>query len=162
MDLKNALFLSLLALAACSDTGSRAAPELSLPSLSGGTVTLAQQRGKVVLLNFWATWCGSCKEELPALNSIDAKLKGRPFILLSVSLDEDAARVVPPFAARHGVKYPVLAADMAVLSRWGVRGLPATFLIGPDGGIVKRWLGPIDAATVENDILALLDRRPPS
>lgn len=150
----------LLALAACSDTGSRAAPELSLPSLEGGTVSLASQRGKVVLLNFWATWCDSCKEELPALNQLDARLAGRPFALLSVSLDDDAARVVPPFVKKHGVSYPVLVADMTVLSRWGVRGLPATFLIGPDGGIVKRWLGPIDAAVVENDIVALLERRP--
>lgn len=159
--MKKALLPLLLAAAACSDTGSRAAPELTLPSLEGGTVSLASQRGKVVLLNFWATWCDSCKEELPALNALDARLKGRPFALLSVSLDDDAAKVVPPFARKHGVKYPVLVADMKVLSRWGVRGLPATFLIGPDGGIVKRWLGPIDAPAVENDIVALLERRDP-
>jgi peroxiredoxin len=152
----------LLALAACSDTGSRAAPPLSLPGLDGKTVRLEDQRGRVVLVNFWATWCDSCREELPALSALDARLKGRPFALLSVSVDDDAAKVVPPFAKRHGVTYPVLAADARVLSRWGVSGLPATFLVRPDGSIEKRWLGPIDASSVENDILALLDRRPHS
>lgn len=147
-------------LTACADTGSRQAPELSLPDLGGRLVTLSESRGRVVLLNFWATWCDSCREEVPALAALNRRLAGKPFTLLSVSLDEDAAKAVPPFAQKHGVNYPVLAADGKTLGRWGVRGLPATFLIGPDGAVVKRWLGPIDASAVENDILALLDRRP--
>ncbi|MDX6770508.1 MAG: TlpA disulfide reductase family protein [Elusimicrobiota bacterium] len=151
----------LAAAVACADSGSREAPALALSGLDGGTMTLAEHRGRVVLVNFWATWCDSCREELPALNAIDGRLKGRPFALLSVSLDEAPAKVLPPFLKKHGVSYPVLTADDAVLRAWSVRGLPATFLIGPDGLIERRWLGPIDASTVENDILALLDRRPP-
>lgn len=152
--------LLLAAFAACADSGSREAPALDLPSLAGGTMSLAENRGRVVLVNFWATWCDSCREELPALSSLESRLKSRPFTLLSVTLDEDPYKVVPPFAKKHGVTYPILVADNKTLGKWGVRGLPATFLIGPDGAIVKRWLGPIDAAVVENDILALLDRRP--
>lgn len=152
----------LAAFAACADSGSRAAPVLSLSGLDGKVVALAEQRGRVVLVNFWATWCDSCREELPALSALDARLAGKSFTLLSVSLDESPAAVLPAFLKKHGVTYPVLTADDAVLRAWGVRGLPATFLIGPDGAVVRRWLGPIDAAVVENDILGLLDRRPPS
>ncbi len=151
----------LAAAAACADSGTREAPALSLSGLDGRTATLAENRGRVVLVNFWATWCDSCREELPALNALDAKLKGKPFTLLSVNLDEAPAKILPSFLKKHGVAYPVLTADDAVLRAWGVRGLPATFLIGPDGLIEKRWLGPIDASTVENDILGLLQRRPP-
>jgi peroxiredoxin len=161
--MRRLLPLALLAsFVACADSGSREAPPLSLSGLDGKTMTLAEKRGRVVLVNFWATWCDSCREELPALNAIDLRLKDKPFSLLSVSLDESPQTVLPAFLKKHGVTYPVLTADDAVLRAWGVRGLPATFLIGPDGLIERRWLGPIDASVVENDILGLLDRRPPS
>ena len=160
--MRNPLPLVLLAvLAACADPGSREAPVLSLSGLDGKVVSLSASRGRVVLVNFWATWCSSCREELPALNAIDGRLKGKAFDLLSVSLDEAPEKILPPFLKKHGVTYPVLTADDSVLRSWGVRGLPATFLIGRDGLIVKRWLGPIDAAVVENDILALLKQETP-
>lgn len=156
--MRTPLFIGVLAaLTACADTGSREAPPLSLTGLDGEVVTLAENRGRVVLVNFWATWCESCREELPALSALDARLKGKPFALLSVSLDESPAEVLPPFLRKHGVTYPVLTADDAVLRAWGIRGLPATFLIGRDGLVAKRWLGPLDASVVENDILALLE-----
>ncbi len=160
--MRRPLYAVLLAvLTACADTGSREAPALSLSGLDGKVVTLADQRGRVALVNFWATWCDSCREELPALNALDARLKAEPFSLLSVSLDASPAEVLPPFLKKHGVTYPVLTADDAVLRAWSVRGLPATFLVGRDGLIVKRWLGPIDARAVENDILALLKQEKP-
>lgn len=157
------LRLPLLAvlLAACSASGdSRQAPDFTLTGLGGKTASLSALKGRVVLLNFWATWCDSCKEELPTLNAAFHKHAQDPFDLLAVSVEDDATVKVPPFAAEHRLDFPILYADQKVLEAYAVRGLPASYLISADGAIVRRYLGPLDAAKLENDILAALDRRP--
>ncbi|MBI3566536.1 MAG: TlpA family protein disulfide reductase, partial [Elusimicrobia bacterium] len=123
-------------------------------------VSLSSKKGRVVVLNFWATWCDSCKEELPALRALQERSATDGFELLSVSVDDDAAKVVPPFAAAHGLNYPLLYADRRTMDAYAVRMLPTTFLIAPDGTIARRYVGPLDARAVENDILSLLNRRP--
>ncbi len=148
-----------LALAACgAPAGSRQAPELSLPDLSGKTVSLSALRGKPVLVNFWATWCDSCREEMPALEELSRRSGGR-FSVIGVSLDEEAA-AVPAFAKQHKLTFPLMIADRAAVAGYAVRGLPATFLIDAEGRIVRRWVGPLDFKAVENDILTLINRRP--
>ncbi len=148
------------ALSACGGGGAdRAAPDFSLPSAAGKTVTLSGQKGRVVLLNFWATWCDSCKEELPSLQALEARDGGR-FVLLAVSVDDDPAKVVPAFAAAHGLTFPILYADRTVVDAYAVRDLPTSYLIAPDGSIVRRYVGPLDPNAVENDIVSLLKRRP--
>lgn len=157
------LRLPLLAvlLAACSgsDDG-RQAPDFALAGPAGTTVRLSSLRGRVVLVNFWATWCDSCREELPALSELHEKHASEPFTLLAISVEEDAATKVPPFIAQHKLAFPVLYADRKTLDAFAVRGLPASFLVAPDGTIVRRYLGPLDARKVENDILTTLNRRP--
>jgi peroxiredoxin len=152
------LLTAAAALAACGrpDSG-RAAPDFSLRSSDGKTVSLSAQRGHVVLLNFWATWCDSCKEELPALQALERK-DGSRFVLLAVSVDDDPSKVVPRFAVRHGLDFPLLYADRATQGAYAVRLLPTTYLIAPDGSIVRRYVGPIDPRAVENDIVSLLKR----
>ncbi|OGR89896.1 MAG: hypothetical protein A2V88_12800 [Elusimicrobia bacterium RBG_16_66_12] len=148
-------------LAACSGSGDgRQAPDFSLPGLDGKTISLSSRKGRVVLVNFWATWCDSCTEELPTLREAFRRHAADPFDLLAVSVEEDAATKVPPFAAKHQLPFTILYADRKTLDSFAVRGLPASFLIAADGAIVRRYLGPLDARKLENDILTALNRRP--
>ncbi len=135
------------------------APGFELADLAGKTYSLAHYRGKVVLLNFWATWCPACREELPDLNKIAAGMKGRDFVLLAPSVDEDGRRALMPFLARTEVDYPVLLCDAKTASAYQIYGLPASFLIAPDGRLVQSYLGPLAPEQVENDILKELPRR---
>jgi peroxiredoxin len=152
-------FLAAVPLAACGGgDGSRAAPDFTLKDPTGRTVALSAQKGRVVLLNFWATWCDSCREELPELEDLQ-KRAGDRYVLLAISVDDDPAKVVPPFVRRHGLSFPVAYGDQSTLRAYAVSSLPTTYLIGPDGAIARRYVGPLDEAAVENDILALL-RRP--
>lgn len=153
--------LAAVLLSACRGGDSTGfASDFSLSSPDGRTVTLSGQKGRVVLLNFWATWCDSCKDEIPALQELQDSGLGPKFELLAVSVDDDPAKAVPPFVAKHGLKYPILYADRKTMNDYAVRMLPTTFLIGADGSIVRRYVGPLDARAVENDILSLLNRRP--
>ena len=156
-----ALALAAAALAGCRGGDSTGfATDFALTSPDGKVVTLSGQKGHVVVLNFWATWCESCKDEIPDLKALAAASKAGGFELLSVSVDDEPAKAVPPFAAKNGLSYPLLYADRRTLDAYAVRMLPTTFLIGADGSIVRRYVGPLDARNVENDILSLLKRRP--
>jgi thiol-disulfide isomerase/thioredoxin len=151
------------ALAACGGSdASGPAPDFALASPEGTTATLSSHKGRVVLLNFWATWCDSCKEELPVLEKLRQEHAGDAFDLLAVDVDDDPAKAVPPFAAAHGLKFSILYADRKTEEAYAVRLLPTSFLIAPDGTIVRRYVGPLDERAVENDILGLLrsNRRP--
>lgn len=146
-------------LAACGGgDGSRAAPDFALKDPAGRTVALSAQKGRIVLLNFWATWCDSCRVEFPALEDLQRRAGDR-YVLLAVSVDDDPAKAVPPFVKSHGLSFPIAYGDQATLRAYAVSTLPTTYLIGPDGAIARRYVGPLDEAAVENDILALL-RRP--
>lgn len=164
--LKNTILAALAALAVVAAPGCGAgdaagpAPDFSLVAPDGKSVSLSSKKGRVVVLNFWATWCDSCKEELPALQALQERSSKDGFELLSVSVDDDAPKVVPPFAAAHRLTYPMLYADRRTLDAYAVRMLPTTFLIAPDGTIARRYVGPLDARAVENDILSLLNRSP--
>ncbi|MDP3540924.1 MAG: TlpA disulfide reductase family protein [Elusimicrobiota bacterium] len=150
---------SFLGLAACgAPEGSRQAPEFSLPDLAGKTVSLASFHGKPVLVNFWATWCDTCKKEMPDLEELSRRADGR-YSVIGVSMDENLS-AVPPFVKEHKVTFPILYFDRKVSAAYAVRGLPAAYLIDAEGRIVRRWVGAVDVRTVENELLALLDRRP--
>ena len=161
-----ALALALLSAAALSACGggdsSGAAPDFSLASSDGRTVALSARKGRVVLLNFWATWCDSCQEELPVLQKLQREHAGERFDLLAVSVDDDPSKAVPPFAAAHGLNFAILYADRKTMDAYAVRLLPTSYLIAPDGTVARRYVGPLDERAVENDILNLLHpkRRP--
>src|SRR6266581_4671325 len=101
------------------------APTVSLPALDGGSRDLAQERGKVVLLNFWATWCIPCRTEMPELQSLAADLQGESFTLFTIALQEDAATITL-FRRELGLRLPVLLGEDGQVTRsYVVRALPA-------------------------------------
>jgi peroxiredoxin len=134
------------------------APDVLLAELSGRALPLAQTRGKVVLLDFWATWCDSCAAEVPGLKDLQARLAGRDFVLLAASVDDKAADVAA-FAARERPPYRVLLADSSASDAYGVWELPTKFLIDRDGRVARRYAGGADLREIESDIIRLLERR---
>jgi cytochrome c biogenesis protein CcmG, thiol:disulfide interchange protein DsbE len=125
------------------------APPITLPLLGGGTADLAADRGKVVLVNFWATWCEPCKSEMPALQQLADQLRGQPFVMYSVDLQEDADSI-NAFQLQLGLNLHVLLdEDGAVTRTYGVRGLPATFVVDRGGIVRVQRLGPLLAGGAE-------------
>ncbi len=121
-----------------------APPELSLKDLSGTQHDLAQYRGKVVLLNFWATWCEPCRAEMPSMERLRKRYADAPFVVLAVNVDEPEQRI-RAFLKRVPLGFTVLAdPGMRVTRAWNARVLPASFLIGRDGRIRYSARGDLD------------------
>ena len=153
-----AAFVCFGAIAAGLKPGSGQAPALELTDLDGGTHRLADYRGKVVLVNFWATWCEPCRAEMPSLERLRAVLAGRNFEILAVNVGQ-SARVARDFAEKLPVGFTILLdRDGRTTRAWGARVLPASFVIGPDGAIRYSYLGELDwsSAEVRSHIEALL------
>ncbi|MDE1975847.1 MAG: TlpA family protein disulfide reductase [Elusimicrobia bacterium] len=137
---------------------SAAAPAFELADTAGQTVSLSQFKGRPVLVNFWATWCPACREEIPALESVYQRYRGAGFTILGVSVDEGGKTAVLPFLAGSPITYPVLLCDPETADAYHVYELPDSFLIGPDGKIARHYVGPIDPTDLENDILKLMSK----
>jgi peroxiredoxin len=133
-----ALAVTLLALAAPTQavvTAQSTAPDFTLKTAEGRNLRLQEQRGQVVMVNFWATWCGPCKQEMPHLNRLYGKYQASGFTLLGVNVDDDPRQAMA-VAARMGLKFPVLLdADKAVIKRYDMGAMPATVLIDRDGRV---------------------------
>jgi peroxiredoxin len=120
----------------------KAAEDFTLPALNGGTFSLADQRGKMVLVNFWATWCPPCLEEMPAMERLWQKHKDAGFVLVAVSVDADPKKVVP-FVTEHKLTFPIaFDTKMSVAEKYGVRALPSSFILAKDGMLAALALGP--------------------
>jgi len=110
--------------------------------LRGETLSLREQRGKAVMINFWATWCLPCREEMPAMERLYRRHRERGFVLLAVSVDTDAS-LVRPFLEQHKLTFPVtLDAKMDLANTYGVRALPSSFLVDRQGYLAALALGP--------------------
>jgi len=137
------------------------APNFALVDLSGNTHRLSDFRGKVVFLNLWTTWCPPCRMEMPAMQALYRRMKGRDFVMLAVSSDEDGARAVAPFVKELGLSFPVLLDPAGrVSARYGISGYPETFVISREGDIIKHFIGPADwqSPAMETYFLKLLAR----
>lgn len=120
------------------------APPFALPDLAGKTVQLKQFRGKLVLLNFFATWCGPCREEMPGMERLHRAHREAGLVVAAVNFQE-SAKTVRPFVQELKLSFPiVLDAEGAASREYGVRALPVTFLIGRDGNILWRAIGGRD------------------
>jgi peroxiredoxin len=121
------------------------APEFTLPLLEGGEpLSLADLRGRVVLLNFWATWCKPCEDEMPAMQRLHEQLAGPGFVLLAVSLDQGTEEVAA-FRQRLGLTFPILLdPGKRVSESYQTYRYPESYLIGRDGRILARYIGPRD------------------
>jgi peroxiredoxin len=118
------------------------ASDFTVSLVSGDTLKLVGQRGKPVLINFWATWCAPCREEMPAMERLYLKHRERGFVLLAISVDSDVA-LVKPFLQKHKLTLPVaLDAKMDLANTYGVRALPASFVIDRNGYLAALALGP--------------------
>ncbi len=150
---RGAVTLALLALLAAVGCGERAAPpiepgrpapEFVLPRLGGGEIALRELRGKVVLVNFWATWCAPCEQEMPAMQRLWEKLAPRGFDLVAIS-EDDGPAPVEEFRARLGLGFPIaLDSGHAVAGRYQSFRYPESFLVDREGVLVARYIGERD------------------
>lgn len=139
------------------DNGRKAAANFSLPDSDGVKVALADYKGKVVLLNFWATWCGPCKIEIPWFIEFNKTYKDRGFAVLGVSLDDDGWKSVRPYLAEKRIDYTVVLGNDQVSKSYGdVDSLPTTFIIDRDGRIAFVHMGLVGKDTYEKEIRSLL------
>ncbi|KAA6464530.1 TlpA family protein disulfide reductase [Acidobacteria bacterium AB60] len=157
-----ALLLALVMLAAASAQSDpagllhRPAPRFQRTSLEGRRVDLADYRGKVVLLTFWATWCAPCLVEMPRLIDWQNRYRSDGLQVLAVSLDDDAEPVRALTAERH-LNYPVMMGDANLARAYGrILGLPVSFLIDRHGKIAAVYKGETDPTTIESGIKPLL------
>jgi peroxiredoxin len=135
----------------------QAAKDFSLSTPEGTTFRLADYRGKVVFLNFWATWCPPCKEEMPAMERLHQHYRDKGLVVLAVSVDAEGAPIVKPFVKEYKLTFPVaLDPKMTVAEQYGVRGLPTSFLVDRRGALVglalgpREWNGKVSRALIES------------
>ena len=142
-------------------TQSSPAPDFSLESLDGKTTRLSDFRGKAVLLNFWATWCGPCKIEMPWFVDFQKQYGSQGLQIVGVAMDDASKEDIGKFAKDMGVNYPILIGKESVGDQYGgVPGLPESFLIARDGKIVDKIIGLRGKAEIEDAIKEALNTRP--
>ena len=132
------------------------APDFSLPLVGGGEVRLSDLRGRIVLVNFWATWCPPCKAEMPSMERLYAQFQDRDFELLAVNAEVDGLEVLPDFLQKHPYTFPIpVDTEGDVQVKYGVFRFPESFIIGRDGKVVEHIIGARDWS--DNQTIQLID-----
>ena len=164
------LAASLIGLVSCNSTtvradekttkGPKAAPDFALKDADGKTVHLSDYKGKVVVLDFWATWCGPCKIEIPWFMEFEQQYKGKGFAVLGVSMDDDGWTAVKPYVAKMKMNYRIVLGNDKVGELYGgVDSLPTTFLIDRQGRIASTHIGLTGGKEdFQNEIVRLLQK----
>lgn len=138
----------------------RNAPGFALPDSLGKIAKLTEYRGKVILLNFWATWCTGCKKEIPWFADFQRKYGRQGLSVVGVSMDEDGWKVVRPFLTQVEAPYRMLLGDTSTAGQYEISVLPATFLIDRHGKVAASYrAGVVDRANIEANIRTLLSQR---
>jgi len=134
------------------------APDFTLKNQHGEKISLSDYRGKVVILNFWATWCPPCKAEVPGFVEMYNEHKDDGLVILGVSLDRDGWRSVAPFIRNHEVSYPVVIGNRDVAEAYGnIQSIPTTFVLDKQGKIQRKYVGLRDEKVFENDFQTLIN-----
>jgi peroxiredoxin len=134
----------------------KAAPDFTLDGSNGAPVRLSDYRGKVVLLNFWATWCHGCQLEIPWFVEFQDKYKDGGLAIIGVSMDSDGWKSVKPYLEEKKLNYPVVIGNEGLGKRYGLTGMPMTLLIGRDGKIADSYSGVVAKGACESEIRNLL------
>jgi thiol-disulfide isomerase/thioredoxin len=151
-----ALLLSSVQSAAADSR--KAAPDWQLNDVDGKPVKLSDFKGKVIILDFWATWCPPCRAEIPGFVAIQKKYADKGFTMIGVSLDQQGPSVVKSFMHSFGMNYPVvMGTPKVVLDYGGITAIPTTFVIDRQGNVVTVYEGLTDQATFESVIGPLLE-----
>ena len=135
----------------------KTAPAWELKDLDGKAVKMSDFEGKVVILDFWATWCPPCRKEIPGFVELQKQYGDKGLVVIGVSLDEEGPSVVKRFNEQNNVNYPVVMGDEKVVKAFGgVEGIPTTFIIDRKGNIVKKHVGFAAKEVFEKEIKELL------
>ncbi|NCQ18812.1 MAG: hypothetical protein COZ80_03205 [Ignavibacteria bacterium CG_4_8_14_3_um_filter_37_9] len=135
---------------------SKKAPEFSLKDIEGKTIKLSDYKNKVVLIDFWATWCPPCRKGIPDLIELQKEFP-KNFVVLGISVDSDTKEDVPGFVKNYGINYPVVYGDQSTAKLFGgVSGIPTSFLIDKKGNIVDKHVGLVPKETLARGIKNLL------
>jgi peroxiredoxin len=149
--------VALLALASQTSLFADAAPAWSLKDTKGKTISLSDFKGKVVIVDFWATWCPPCRAEIPNFIALQDKYGKQGLVIVGISVDQGGAPVVANFAEKNKVNYTLVLADDKVADQYGAtEGIPTTFVIDRKGNIVAKHLGETDSDTFEKEIKSAL------
>lgn len=133
------------------------APDFSLKDVNGNVVTLSNYRGKVVLIDFWATWCPPCRMELPHFKKIHQKYADKNFVILGIAIDDDAK--VKKFVQKEKIPFTIAHGDRETAKAYNVRAFPTTFLLDTEGNVKYNWVGYKDQAVFEKAIDKLLTEK---
>jgi thiol-disulfide isomerase/thioredoxin len=161
--MKNVLLTTVIVigLAACAapvdpDSGLKPAPQFDLAAFPEGTFNSADLEGKIVIVDFWATWCVPCIKEIPDLNEIYHAQDPETFAMIGITIQSGSHEDIEPYIEELGIEYPILVGDEDVVAGFGgVIGFPTKFVVGPDGTIYKKYLGGEVKEKLEQDILDL-------
>jgi peroxiredoxin len=143
-----------------------AAPDFSLPDIEGKTVRLSDYRGKVVFVNFWATWCKPCKEEMPSMEILWENFKSEDFVMLAISMDRVTTKKdIPPFIESMKLTFPILTDSWGQTDkRYKLMGVPETYIIDQNGVLREKVIGPRDWTLKDSvaTVVQLLQKQPKS
>lgn len=133
------------------------APDFTLKTADGKAITLSKLKGKVVLINFWATWCGPCRAEIPGFLEVYKKYRTRNFEIIGISLDNSGWKVVNPFVEKYKIDYPIVLGDDSLVKAYGnFNAIPTTFLVDKKGNIVEEHVGYLSKEDLEKKLKPLL------
>ncbi|MFH0989485.1 MAG: TlpA disulfide reductase family protein [bacterium] len=134
------------------------APDFSLKTSDGKVIQLDQYKGKVVVVNFWATWCPPCRQEIPGFLKVYKSYRSKGLEIIGIALDQEGWEVVTPFVKKQKLTYPVVIGTQDVVRKFGgIQSIPTTFLVDKSGTVVKRQVGYWDEQEFETAVKALLE-----